>query len=51
MHQEHSETSNKDIINIEDDIQNVDKELAKQANKISEKMKLFEKTDSSVKEL
>ena len=30
---------------------NTDKELAKQANKISEWMKSFEKTDSSVKGL
>ena len=32
IHQEHSETSNKDVINMP----NTDKELAKQANKISE---------------
>ena len=51
IHQEHSETSNKDIINIESDIRNIDKELAKQANKISEQMKSIEKTDSSVKEM
>ena len=51
IHQEHSKTSDKDIINIENDIQNIDKELAKQAKKISEQMKLFEKTDSSVKAL
>ena len=51
IHQEHSETSNKDIINIENDIRNIDKELAKQANKISEQMKSIEKTDSSVKEM
>ena len=51
IHREHSETSNKDIVNIENDIRNIDKELAKQVKKISEQMKSFEKTDSSAKEL
>ena len=51
IHQKHSEISNKIIINIENDIQNIEKELAKQAKKISGQMKSFEKTDSSVKEL
>ena len=32
-------------------IRNIDKELAKQANKISEQMKSFEKTDIFVKKL
>ena len=32
-------------------IRNIDKELAKQANEISEQMKSFEKTDIFVKEL
>ena len=48
---EHSETSNKDKVNIENDIRNIDKELAKQVKKSSEQMKSFEKTDSSAKEL
>ena len=51
IRQEHRETINRDIINIENDIRNIVKELAKQAKKISEQMKSFEKTDSSVKEL
>ena len=51
IHQEHSETSNKGIINIENDIRNIDIELAKQTKKVSEQMKVFEKADSSVKEL
>ena len=51
IHQEHSEISNKIIINIENDIQNIEKELAKQAKKINGQMKSFAKTDSSVKEL
>ena len=37
IHQEHSETSNKDIINIENDIRNIDKELAKQERKLVNK--------------
>ena len=51
IHQEHGETSNKDVTNIESNIRNIDKELAKQANKTSEQMKSFEKTDNFVKEL
>ena len=51
IHQEHSETSNKDITNIENDIRNIDIELAKQAKKIREQMKSFQKTDISIKEL
>ena len=51
IHQEHSETSNKGIINIENNIRNIDIELAKQTKKVSEQMKVFEKADSSVKEL
>ena len=51
IHQEHSKTSNKDIIDIENGIWNIDKEVAKQAKKISEQMRSFEKTDSSIKEL
>ena len=43
IHQEHSETSNKDIVNIENDILNIDKELAKQVKKISEQMKSLKK--------
>ena len=38
-------------INIVINIRNIDKELAKQANEISEQMKSFEKTDIFVKEL
>ena len=45
------ETSTKDIINTENHIRNIDKKLAKQANKNSEQMESFEKTDSSIKEL
>ena len=44
IHQENSETSNKDVIAIEHDIRNIDEELAKQAKKISEQRKSFEKT-------
>ena len=51
IHQEHGEASNKGIINIENNIRNINNWLAKQANKISEQMKSFEKTDSFVKEL
>ena len=43
-------TSNKDIVNIENNIRNIDKGLAKQGNKISKQMKSLEKTDRSVKE-
>ena len=51
IHQEHTETSIKDIINRENYIWSIDIELAKQAKKICEQVKSFEKTDSSVKEL
>ena len=37
IHQEHSDTSNKDIINIENDIRNIDKELAKKERKLVNK--------------
>ena len=50
IHQEHSKISNNDIINTENDIPNIDKEIAKQANKVSEQMKSFQKTGTSVKE-
>ena len=49
-YQDHSKTSNKNTINIENNIRYINKELAKQANQISRQMKSFEKTDSSVKE-
>ena len=51
VHLEHNEASNKDIINIENNLQNIDKKLAKQAYKINEQMKSIKKTDSSVKVL
>ena len=51
IQQNNNETPNKDIINIENNIRNISKELAKQANQISEQIKSFEKTDSFVKEL
>ena len=43
-------TPNKDIVNIENNIRNIGKELAKQGNKISKQMKSLEKADRSVKE-
>ena len=51
IQQNNNETPNKDIINIENNIRNIGKELAKQANQISEQIKSFEKTYSFVKEL
>ena len=51
VHQEHNKASNKDIINTENNLQNIDKKLAKQAYKINEQMKSIKKTDSSVKVL
>ena len=43
-------TPNKDIVNIENNIRNIGKELAKQGNKISKQMKSLEKADRSAKE-
>ena len=51
IHQEHPETSIKDIIKRENYIWSIDTELAKQAKKICEQVKSFEKINSSVKEL
>ena len=51
IHQEQSVTSNKDMVNIKNNTRCIDKELAKQANKISEQMISFEKTDWSCGEL
>ena len=49
IHQEHSQTWNKGIIKIVNNIRNINKELAIQPNNISEQMESFEKTDSFVK--
>ena len=51
IQQNNNETPNKDIINIENNIRNIGKELAKQANQISEQIKSFGITDGFVKEL
>ena len=51
IHQEHSETLNKDIIDVENDIRKIDKEIAKQAKKISKQIKSFDKIDNSVNEM